>query len=66
MRERDCCFGLPLELFETVSNQQTLQEEQSERGQVALPLTHVFASQNKARPVRQPLVPIQRAKDPQD
>jgi hypothetical protein len=57
MHERDCCFGLPLELFETVSNQQTLQEEQSERGSVVLPPTQVFTSTRKALPVVQPLVP---------
>ncbi len=55
MHERDCCFGLPLELFETVSNQQTLQEEQSEHGRVVLPLTQVFASQRKSLPMIQPL-----------
>ncbi len=64
MDERDCCFGLPLELFETVSNQQTLREEQSEHGGVVLPLTQVFTPQRKALPVIQPLG--QRAQGAQD
>jgi hypothetical protein len=56
MHDRDCCFGLPLELFEAVSNKQTLQEEQPERSEVVLPLTQAAKIQRKSIPMRQPLV----------
>jgi hypothetical protein len=56
MHDRDCCFGLPLELFETVSNKQTLQEEQPERSEVVLTLTRAAKIQRTSIPTRQPLV----------
>jgi hypothetical protein len=56
MHDRDCCFGLPIELFETVSNKQTLQEEQPEPDGVALPLTQAVKTQRKSIPIVQPLV----------
>jgi hypothetical protein len=56
MHDRDCCFGLPVELFETVSNKQTLQEEQPERSEVVLPLTQAAKTQHKSISTRQPLV----------
>ena len=56
MHDRDCCFGLPLELLETVSNKQALQEEQLEHGGVALPLTQVAKTQRKSISMIQPLV----------
>jgi hypothetical protein len=56
MHDRDCCFGLPLELFETVSNKQTLQEEQPERSEVVLPLAQAAKIQRTSIPTRQPLV----------
>jgi hypothetical protein len=56
MHDRDCCFGLHLELFETVSNKQTLQEEQPEHSEVVLPLPQAVKIQRKSIPTRQPLV----------
>jgi hypothetical protein len=56
MHDRDCCFGLPVELLETVSNKQTLREEQPEHGGVVLPRTQVVKIQHKSVPMVQPLV----------
>jgi hypothetical protein len=56
MHERDCCFGLPFELVETVSNQQTLQEEQPERDRMVLTYAPVSKAQRTSIPVVQPLV----------
>ena len=54
--ERDCCFGSPFELIETVSNQQTLQEEQPERGRTVPTCTPVSKAQRTSISVVQPLV----------
>lgn len=54
--ERDCCFGLPFELIEMVSNQQTLQEEQPERGRMVPTCTPVSKAQRTSVPAVQPLV----------
>lgn len=56
MHERDCCFGLPFELVETVSNQQTLQEEQPERDRMIPARTPISKAQRTSIPVVQPLV----------
>ena len=56
MDDRDCCFGLPIELLEAVSNKQTLREEQPEHGGVVLPLTQAAKTQRKSISMIQPLV----------
>ncbi len=53
--ERDCCFGLPFELVEMVSNQQTLQEEQPERDRMVSTGALVSKAQRTSVPVVQPL-----------
>jgi hypothetical protein len=56
MHDRDCCFGLPVELLETVSNKQTLQEGRPEHDGVVLPLAQAAKTQRKSISMIQPLV----------